>query len=91
MEFIYPGSNDKIYIPKTIDGKQGVVVFEVAHRQPGVKIYWHLDREFIGTTSYIHQKALNPSPGPHWITLTDEHGNTLKRQFTILSNPAETN
>lgn len=91
MEFIYPGSNDKIYIPKTIDGKQGVVVFEVAHRQPGVKIYWHLDREFIGTTSYIHQKALNPSSGPHWITLTDEHGNTLKRQFIILSNPAETN
>lgn len=91
MEFIYPGSNDKIYIPKTLDGKAGVVVFEVAHREPGVKIYWHLDREYIGTTTYIHQKALNPSPGQHLITLSDEHGNTLKRQFTILNNAAETN
>lgn len=89
MEFIYPGSNDKIYIPKTLDGKPGVVVFEVAHRESGAKIYWHLDQEFIGTTSYIHQKALNPAPGQHLITLTDEHGNTLKRQFTILNNQAE--
>jgi penicillin-binding protein 1C len=89
MEFIYPGSNDKIYIPKTLDGKPGVAVFEVAHREAGVKIFWHLDQQFIGTTNYIHQKALNPSPGLHVITLTDEHGNTLKRQFTILSNPAE--
>lgn len=91
MEFIYPGSNDKIYIPKTIDGKPGMVVFEVAHREAGVKIYWHLDQHYIGTTSYIHQKALAPSPGQHLIILTDEHGNTLKRQFTILNNQSETN
>ena len=89
MEFIYPGSNDKIYIPKTQDGKPSVVVFEVAHREPGAKIYWHLDQQFIGTTSYIHQKALNPTPGQHLITLTDEHGNTLKRQFTILNQSLE--
>jgi penicillin-binding protein 1C len=91
MEFIYPGSNDKIYIPKTIDGKPGVVVFEVAHREPGAKIFWHLDQQYIGTTSYIHQKTLCPAPGPHFITLTDEHGNTLKRRFTILNNPSGTN
>ena len=91
MEFIYPGSNDKIYIPKTIDGKPGMVVFDVAHREAGVKIYWHLDQQFIGTTSYIHQKALAPSLGQHLITLTDEHGNTIKRQFTILNNQSETN
>jgi penicillin-binding protein 1C len=91
MEFIYPGSNDKIFIPKTVDGKPGVVVFEVAHRESAVKIFWHLDHEFIGTTSYLHQKALCPSPGPHLITLTDEHGNTLKRQFTILNNSKSPN
>ncbi len=91
MEFIYPGSNDKIFIPKTVDGKPGVVVFEVAHRESAVKIFWHLDQEFIGTTSYLHQKALCPSPGLHLITLTDEHGNTLKRQFTILNNSRSTN
>ena len=85
MEFIYPGTNDKIYIPRTVDGKRGNVVFEVAHREASVKIFWHLDNQYIGTTSYIHQKALNPSIGQHLITLTDEHGNTLKRLFTILN------
>jgi len=85
MEFIYPGSNDKIYIPRSVEGKRGNVVFEVAHREASVKIFWHLDNQFIGTTSYIHQKELSPSIGQHLITLTDEHGNTLKRLFTILN------
>ncbi len=85
MEFIYPGDNDKIYIPKTVDGTPGNVVFEVAHREASAKIFWHLDQQYIGTTSYIHQKTLCPTPGQHLITLTDEHGNTLKRLFTILN------
>lgn len=86
MEFIYPGANDKIYIPHSVEGKSGNVVFEVAHREANVKIFWHLDQQFIGTTSYIHQKALNPGVGQHLITLTDEHGNTMKRLFTILNS-----
>lgn len=86
MEFIYPGSNDKIYIPRSVKGKPGSVVFEVAHREPSMKIYWHLDQQYIGFTSYIHQKTLSPSPGQHLITLTDEHGNILKRLFTILNS-----
>ncbi len=90
MEFIYPGSNDKIYIPRTLDGKSGSVVFEVAHRNPSVKIFWHLDKKYIGTTSYIHQKELNPETGPHVITITDEFGNTLKRRFTILNQSEST-
>ena len=85
MEFIYPGANDGIYIPRTVEGNPGNVVFEVAHREASAKIFWHLDNQFIGTTSYIHQKALCPSLGQHLITLTDEHGNTLKRLFTILN------
>jgi penicillin-binding protein 1C len=86
MEFIYPGANDKIYIPRTVDGKPGTVVFEVAHRTASAKLFWHLDNQYIGTTSYIHQKPLSPAVGQHTITLTDEHGNTLKRLFTILNS-----
>ena len=91
MEFIYPGANDKIYIPRSVEGKPGIVVFEVAHREASVKIFWHLDNQYIGTTSYIHQKALCPTPGQHLITLTDEHGNTLKRLFTILNSTSKSN
>jgi penicillin-binding protein 1C len=89
MEFIYPGANDRIYIPKTIEGKSGNVIFEVAHRENDIKIFWHLDQQFIGTTRYIHQMPLTPTPGQHLITLTDEHGYTLKRRFTILNSLSE--
>lgn len=86
IEFIYPGANDQIYIPRSVEGKPGKVVFEVAHREASVKIFWHLDNQYIGTTSYLHQLALSPSSGQHLITLTDENGNTLKRLFTILNS-----
>lgn len=89
MEFIYPGANDKIYIPRSVDGSPGNVVFEVAHRENAAKIFWHLDNQYIGTTSYIHQKAMSPSPGQHLITLTDEKGNSIKRIFTILNSASE--
>jgi len=91
MDFIYPGANDKIYIPRSVDGNPGNVVFEVAHREASVKIFWYLDNQYIGTTSYIHQKPLNPGVGQHLITLTDEHGNTLKRLFTILNSTENSN
>ena len=86
MEFIYPGANDQIFIPRSVEGEPGKVVFEVAHREASVKIFWHLDNQYIGTTSYLHQQALSPSIGQHLITLTDENGNTLKRLFTILNS-----
>ncbi|HET6556156.1 MAG TPA: penicillin-binding protein 1C [Prolixibacteraceae bacterium] len=89
MEFIYPGANDKIYIPRSVDGNPGNVVFEVAHRENSAKIFWHLDDQYIGATSYIHQKALSPALGQHLITLTDEKGNSIKRLFTILNSASE--
>lgn len=91
MEFIYPGANDKIYIPRSVDGNPGKVVFEVAHRENTAKIFWHLDNQYIGTTSYIHQKALSPALGQHLITLTDEKGHSIKRLFTILNSSSESN
>lgn len=89
MEFIYPGANDKIYIPRTIDGQPGNMVFEVAHRDASARLFWHLDNRYIGTTTYIHQMPLSPSVGQHQITLTDEHGHTLKRLFTVLNATTE--
>jgi penicillin-binding protein 1C len=84
MEIIYPQPDAKIYVPLEVSGEKGKTVFTAAHRKNGTKIFWSLDDNFIGTTQNFHQMALNPSPGIHIITLTDENGISVSRQFEIL-------
>lgn len=85
MEIIYPKHVAQIYIPLEISGKRGKTVFEVAHRNKEITIYWHLDNEFIGETKHFHQLELSPATGKHTLTLIDEDGNQLKKQFEIIT------
>ncbi|MEO8762980.1 MAG: penicillin-binding protein 1C [Ginsengibacter sp.] len=84
MELIYPQQDARIYVPLEIDGKRGNTIFTAAHRRPGSKIFWHLDDEYIGTTTNFHQMAFNPLPGKHLLTIVDENGESISRQFEIL-------
>jgi penicillin-binding protein 1C len=84
MELIYPKDGAKIYIPLEADGKRGRMICNAAHRQAGMKIFWHLDDKYIGLTKDYHQIALNPEPGMHTLTLVDGDGNTLQTKFEIL-------
>jgi len=84
IEIIYPQPDAKIYVPLEINGEKGKTVFTAAHRRTGAKIFWSLDDEFVGTTQNFHQMALNPAPGKHIITLVDENGVSVSRQFEIL-------
>jgi penicillin-binding protein 1C len=77
LALLYPKPNSKIYIPIEINGNSGQTIFEAAHRNPGTKIYWHLDENFIGETKEIHQLALDPGPGKHKLMLVDENGVSL--------------
>ena len=85
MEIIYPKDNAKIYVPLEADGSRGRVIFNAAHRQAGVKIFWHLDNAYIGETKDFHQIALNPAPGKHQLTLVDGNGNTIHIGFEVLA------
>jgi penicillin-binding protein 1C len=62
MEVIYPKNGAKIYVPLEADGNRGKVIFNAAHRQTGIKIFWHLDDQYIGETKDFHQIALTPPP-----------------------------
>ncbi len=84
IELIYPQADAKIYVPLEINGDRGKTIFTAAHRRTASKIFWSLDDEFMGTTENFHQIGLNPQPGKHIITLVDESGLSISRQFEIL-------
>lgn len=84
MEVIYPKNNAIVYIPLELDGTRGKIVINAAHRNSGSKIYWHIDNEYVATTSNFHQLAVSPPPGKHTLTLVDENGERLVQVFTVL-------
>ena len=85
MDIIYPKNGSKIYIPVDLDGKTGSTVFKVAHRNMAIRVYWHLDDQFIGTTIQVHQMALSPARGMHRLTLVDDNGESVKIGFEVIS------
>jgi len=85
MALIYPRNYSRIYVPREINGQTGRAVFEVAHRDPSLTIYWHLDNQYLGMTRIINQMAIAASPGFHDLVLVDEKGALLKVRFEIIS------
>jgi penicillin-binding protein 1C len=84
MEFIYPTSGIKIFIPRDQTGRQTRIIPELAHRNPSKKIFWHLDEAYIGTTRYIHETEIIAGAGKHLLTAVDEDGNSIRCSFTII-------
>lgn len=84
LEIIYPDEDAKIYVPLEISGERGKTVFTATHRNQDAKLFWHLDNQFIGTTQQFHQMALSPAIGKHTITIVDEQGNSMTRNFEII-------
>lgn len=91
MDMIYPKNNATVYIPIELDGTRGKVILNAAHRNTERKIYWHIDKEFIGSTKSFHQMAISPLPGKHTLTLVDENGERLVQVFTILDKEKRIN
>jgi len=83
MEYIYPSAGIKIFIPRDQSGQLTRIIPEIAHRNPSVKIYWHLDNSYITTTRFIHQIEIMAGIGEHLLTAVDENGNTIRCPFTI--------
>jgi penicillin-binding protein 1C len=84
MEMIYPKDGSKIYVPLEADGSRGRMICSAAHRQPGIKLFWYLEDQYLGETKDYHQFALNPSAGRHALTLVDANGNRLQTHFEVL-------
>lgn len=84
LTVLSPREGAEVFVPRELDGEVGRVVFEAAHRDRAEAIHWHLDADFVGTTTTIHQLALAPAAGPHTLTLVDSQGGRVQRRFEIL-------
>lgn len=84
VEFLYPGTESRIYIPIDLAEKKGRVVFEAAHTRRDAALFWHLDGNYLGRTTVFHQQALDIEPGAHELTVVDQDGNYATRRFEIL-------
>ena len=83
MQFIYPYPGAILRITKQLDGSRGKAVFELAHRNPSTRVFWHLGTDYLGETSNIHQMELSPDPGEYTLTVVDENGISLSIRFTV--------
>ncbi len=86
MALPFPASNDEFYVPVDLNGNPGAVVFEIFHRESESTVFWHIDEEYMGSTTGIHQLEARPEKGPHTLTIIDEKGAVLQRHFNVLSN-----
>jgi penicillin-binding protein 1C len=84
MQFIYPQGNAKVSLPKQLDGTIGVITFDLAHNNPHAIVFWHIDNEYIASTTDFHKLSVRLLPGAHSITVVDNEGNTLSCRIEIV-------
>ena len=81
MDLIYPPKNTTVFVPLNLDGKPSRVVVKAVHRQRNSTIHWHLNNIYLGHTTNNHQIEILPLPGNNTLTLIDEAGNRIVRNF----------
>lgn len=86
LHIVYPKSGSKIYVPITVNGEAGKVIFEAGHRKSTTRIYWHLDDYYLGETKDVHQFSLHPPIGAHTLKLIDENGISSTVNFEIIGS-----
>jgi penicillin-binding protein 1C len=73
-----------IFIPRELNSVKSKTIFELVHRQKGVKVFWHLDGEYIGETLVSHKQEIDVAAGQHIFTITDEFGEELIWPFEVV-------
>jgi penicillin-binding protein 1C len=86
MDFIYPKTNSKIYLAKNFNSTLQPVIVKVAHSNKETKLFWYVDNIYKGTTQTFHEMQIEANTRIHYITVTDEFGNEIKRKVEFVSD-----
>ncbi len=84
FDLIYPRNGFKIYLPLDENGKKNDLIMNATHKSVHSKLYWYLDKEYIGETSRYHQISVKPNKGRHELVITEEKGKSIKVYFDII-------
>jgi len=57
---------------------------KLVHSNPSLKVFWYLDRSFIGNTYNIHEFQVLPTNGKYLITAIDKLIKEINRDVEIL-------
>ncbi len=75
IEFIYPDKGIEVFIPVDLDELVNKIILKAAHKNPNANLYWFMDNSFLGlTTKSPHEWAIEPSPGVHYLKISDDSG-----------------
>lgn len=85
IDVIYPEHGAILYLPKGFSGEREKFVFRAAHAREGATLYWHLDEDYLGQTTDVHEIALEVGSGTHILTLTDAAGNQRRVRFDVIA------
>ncbi len=83
MDFITPKDNETIYFTKNFKGDKNSLILKLVHSNYEAKVFWYLNKQFIGITQNIHEIEIQPKEGTHLITVIDELGNEINRKIKI--------
>lgn len=83
LVILYPKDKSQIYVPLNFKEEKEKVIFEATHKQPKMKLYWHLDETYLGFTENIHQLEMIPAIGQHILTVIDETGKSAAVRFDV--------
>lgn len=83
MQFIYPQGNSKVYLPKQLDGTKGEITFELAHNHKNAIVFWHINNEYIASTTDFHTLSIQLEAGEYYVTVVDDEGNTLSCKIEV--------
>lgn len=76
IEIIYPQSGMRLAAPVALDSKSQGVIFSAAHSDPTATLFWHIDDQYICSTSNgEHKIRIIPTRGRHRLTIVDLNGN----------------
>lgn len=83
ISIISPEHGTSVVIPRNFDGKAGSIVMKAVCRMSEATLFWHLDDDYLGQTTNVHQMAASPQKGQHKLTLVDNRGNMKTIYFTV--------
>lgn len=86
MAILYPKDNSSIFVPVNFDEEKEHVVFEATHKDPKARLFWHLDEQYMGETTTIHQLDCQPKIGPHVLTVVDQNGKSVVVEFEVIGD-----